>query len=253
MRRLHIVSCFFLLAAVTMWGCDGDNGNGPSPQLDRIDVSPTEVDLYIGQQQQFTAIGYDENGNQMDPPITPVWSTDGGTMDSDGRYTATEEGDFNVIASVSGSTVAGTSAVHVTSQLILSLKPDSIQSSVDQRFEIEIQVENAKDLFGFSCEVEYDDAKIEAVEVVTGIFLGYDVVDLSKIETGTVNFVVTRKRGAGGVTGSGVLGKITFTSLAVGHSDIVFDRSTLAMHMEDGNDVPNFVNIVLEASGVDIE
>ena len=47
-------------------------------------------------------------------PITPIWSTDGGTITSDGLYTATQVGDFTVTASVQGSTITGTASVHVT-------------------------------------------------------------------------------------------------------------------------------------------
>ena len=80
-------------------------------ELVRIEVTPTEVTLMVGHQQQFVAKGYDENNNEV--PIDPIWSTTGGTITSDGLYTATEVGDFTVTASVEGSTVTGTATVHV--------------------------------------------------------------------------------------------------------------------------------------------
>ena len=61
---------------------------GSGQQLDSIVVSPANVNLEVGEQQLFSAVGYDTNGDLMDPPITPMWSTDGGTVTQDGQYTA---------------------------------------------------------------------------------------------------------------------------------------------------------------------
>jgi plastocyanin len=84
-------------------------------QLDRIQVTPASVNLEVGEQQQFTARGYDTNGAPMDPPITPMWSTDGGSISQDGTYTAPDtEGDYAVTAEVLGSPVMGTANVQVT-------------------------------------------------------------------------------------------------------------------------------------------
>ena len=80
--------------------------------LARIDVDPNSVALKLNQNQQFSAKGYDAQGNEV--PITPIWSTDGGTITSDGLYTATQVGVFTVTASVEGSSVTGTASVHVT-------------------------------------------------------------------------------------------------------------------------------------------
>ncbi len=85
----------------------------PAAYLARIEVSPNNVSLQVGQQQQFTAAGYDQNGNVYQ--IDPIWSANGGTIEQNGRYTATIPGDFTVTSSVSGSTVTGTAGVHVAS------------------------------------------------------------------------------------------------------------------------------------------
>ncbi len=64
----------------------------------RIDVTPNDVSLQVDDTTQFTATGYDQNGNVYQ--IDPVWSTDGGTIDQDGNYVSTVPGDFSVTASV---------------------------------------------------------------------------------------------------------------------------------------------------------
>ncbi|MCK4581575.1 MAG: hypothetical protein KAU10_09490, partial [Dehalococcoidia bacterium] len=87
----------------------------PSQVLGSVVVSPASVDLEYGEQQQFSATGYDQNGNPTDPPITPIWSTDGGTVTQSGDYTAPDTtGDYTVTGGVSGSTITGTANVHVT-------------------------------------------------------------------------------------------------------------------------------------------
>lgn len=85
-------------------------------QLDVISVTPANVNLEVGEQQQFVAVGYDTEGNPLDPPITPVWSTDGGSITSDGLYTAPDvEGYYAVTAGVSGSQITGQASVQVAS------------------------------------------------------------------------------------------------------------------------------------------
>ena len=83
------------------------------PELALIEIIPDEVTLQVGQQQLFTVTGYDAQANEI--PITPIWSTTGGTINQDGLYTATVVGDFTVTASVSGSAVTGTAIVHAES------------------------------------------------------------------------------------------------------------------------------------------
>ncbi|HEC76957.1 MAG TPA: hypothetical protein ENI33_06855 [Thermoplasmatales archaeon] len=80
-------------------------------ELARIEITPPEVTLKVGEQQQFTAKGYDTDNNEVS--ISPIWSTTGGTITSNGLYTSTTPGDFTVTASVQGSSVIGTATVHI--------------------------------------------------------------------------------------------------------------------------------------------
>ncbi len=80
-------------------------------QLARIDVTPSEVTMNLGDQQQFQDRGYDAQGNEVS--IDPLWNATGGTIGTSGVYKATEVGNFTVTASVQGSTVTGTASVHV--------------------------------------------------------------------------------------------------------------------------------------------
>ena len=77
--------------------------------LARIEPAPASVALLVGQQQLFTAGGFDQAGNAY--PFQPLWSADGGTVDTNGLYTATTPGVFTVTCSNTGGAVKGTVAV----------------------------------------------------------------------------------------------------------------------------------------------
>jgi hypothetical protein len=77
----------------------------------RIDITPSEATIAVGNQQQFRAKGYDGYENEVS--IIPNWSTDGGgTIDEDGLFTATSVGDYTIIVSVTGESTTGTASVH---------------------------------------------------------------------------------------------------------------------------------------------
>ena len=76
-----------------------------------LEVSPASVSLTQGSTKQFTVIGKDQFGNAMTAPAT-TWSTNGGTIDSTGLFTATAKGQFTIVAS--SSSTSSTAAVTVT-------------------------------------------------------------------------------------------------------------------------------------------
>ena len=71
--------------------------------LDHIEVTPEEVALKVGEQQRFSAVGFDADSAEV--IIRPIWSTTGGTISADGLYTATVAGNFTVTVSIEGSPV----------------------------------------------------------------------------------------------------------------------------------------------------
>ena len=77
----------------------------PPGPLDAITVTPSPVSLAIGAQQQFTAVGHDDDGNVV--AFTPTWLIlgSGGTIDANGVFTAgTTAGTFtNTVAARQGS------------------------------------------------------------------------------------------------------------------------------------------------------
>jgi hypothetical protein len=95
---------------------------GTSQVLKTITVSPSSPTVPTGGTQQFTATGFDQGGNPMNPQPAFIWSVSGGGTigPSSGLFTAgsTAGGPFTVTAA-SGS-VKGTASVTVTSTPILT-------------------------------------------------------------------------------------------------------------------------------------
>ena len=85
------------------------------PVLTAIAVSPANISVNSAGTQQFTAIAYDQNNNQLSPQPTFTWSVaGGGAIDGNGFFTAgaSAGGPYTVTAQ-SGS-VSGTATVSVT-------------------------------------------------------------------------------------------------------------------------------------------
>ena len=88
--------------------------NVTSGPLATITVTPNPITLLVGGTQQYTAAGKDAGGNAVS--ITPVWSVanGGGTITTNGLFTAVTPGTYaNTIKAAVGS-VSGTATVTVT-------------------------------------------------------------------------------------------------------------------------------------------
>ncbi|MBQ4822347.1 glycosyl hydrolase [Aquimarina sp. MMG016] len=94
----------------------GDCGPPPAPVLSSITLSPENSSVTNGSTLQFTANGLDQFGNPF--PISPLWSTDGGLINTNGLYTASQTGVFSITASVEG--VSATATITVNDPPILT-------------------------------------------------------------------------------------------------------------------------------------
>jgi hypothetical protein len=83
-----------------------------APELASISVSPSSVTLKSGATQPFVASGKAGDGTKMDPSVT--WTATGGTIGSDGVYTAgSAAGTYRVVATHE-SRLAATATVTIT-------------------------------------------------------------------------------------------------------------------------------------------
>ncbi|MEZ4413125.1 MAG: hypothetical protein R2910_09095, partial [Gemmatimonadales bacterium] len=92
-------------------------GLGPNDSgvISRLDISPTSVALGPQGSQPFSVTGALEDGSVVPSPAV-TWDATGGTISSDGHYTAGDTpGTFQVIAAQQGGQVADTATVLVES------------------------------------------------------------------------------------------------------------------------------------------
>jgi hypothetical protein len=82
----------------------------PEPLPARIEVNPAQVTLRPGQTQQFSAAGFDQNGEPV--AISPAWSATGGTITPGGLFTAGEAGGAYTVQAVVD-TITGAAGVTV--------------------------------------------------------------------------------------------------------------------------------------------
>ncbi len=95
-------------------------------------MTPSEISLQVGGNQQFTITGYDANNNPV--PTSVTWTTTGGTITQGGNYTATQAGDFIVTATDQGTQIIGTATVHVTTTGIKRLEQVANEFELCQNF-----------------------------------------------------------------------------------------------------------------------
>ncbi|MCK5562493.1 MAG: hypothetical protein KAJ51_17970, partial [Thermoplasmata archaeon] len=103
---------------------------GPGP-LDHIDVTPAAVMLTTDEYQIFTARGYDLDNNLL--VISPTWEiSGGGTIDTDGNFTATTPGASKIYANTSVVGGSATAIVTVGSLAKLELSPPTASMNVGE-------------------------------------------------------------------------------------------------------------------------
>jgi len=107
-------------------------GNGSSSVLTSVTVSPVTASVAVNGTLQFTATANDQSGNAMTPQPTFSWSVSGGgTITSNGLFTAgTAAGGPYVITAATGG-VNGTAAVSVTTSSSITIGETNILSGDD--------------------------------------------------------------------------------------------------------------------------
>ncbi|WP_299315003.1 family 16 glycosylhydrolase [uncultured Aquimarina sp.] len=96
-----------------------------TPVLSSITVSSDIVSINQGQTTQFSAQGFDQNGNPFDTNFT--WTATGGSIDTDGLYTGSTLGTYTV-AATSGSISGSVSVAVNENQGIFVTIPGIIQA-----------------------------------------------------------------------------------------------------------------------------
>ncbi|CVK34100.1 Ig-like domain-containing protein [Methanoculleus bourgensis] len=110
------------------------------PVLTRIDVSPVEAALEVGETRQFTATGYDQYGNTI-PTGEIVWSSTNeavGTIDASGMFTALAAGSTELVAEANGisgkANVTVTPAAPVLTSIAVTPESPALEVGTTQQF-----------------------------------------------------------------------------------------------------------------------
>jgi len=120
-------------------------------------------------------------------------------------------------------------------EIVLALEPATLiigvrtvvsQLSFGEMGAVEVYIEDAPPLFGFTCELAYDERSLTPFEVKAGDFFGGEDErlflsdrDFSR-QPGRLTLGISRKRGTSGVCGSGVAFEVVFYALDPGTASI---------------------------------
>ncbi len=89
-----------------------DDVSNPNPVLSSIVLNPSTTEIVLGGSQQFSAQGYDQNGQAISADYT--WTTNGGSIDAGGLFSGSSVGDYTVTAS--SYSIMGTASIKVVNQ-----------------------------------------------------------------------------------------------------------------------------------------
>ena len=108
----------------------------------------------------------------------------------------------------------------------MRFQPVSLEERVEETFQVNLEIENARDLFSIPMEVSYDTDYLKLSKVRNGSFLGRDgqpiaVVHRVEEQSGKATITLTRPPDSGGVSGSGRLASLTFETLRPGTTSLL--------------------------------
>ncbi|MGD9064975.1 MAG: hypothetical protein PVI42_12675 [Desulfobacterales bacterium] len=112
--RFYRVCIVLFVGLFAFFGCG-------EPQPDRVEVSPADKVIAIGDTIDFSAVVRAEDGKEI-PDVQILWRVVGeaGTIDSNGRFSVSKPGNFEIIAE-SGD-ISGKATVEVTPVSLVSLE-----------------------------------------------------------------------------------------------------------------------------------
>jgi len=133
-----------LAACLAVSACErfGPAPTGPGPQLAQIVVLPESLTVAPAQLVQFVAYGRTSAGDSTSASVS--WSTSGGSIASNGSYTAdTGSGDFMVTAMSTQSGVSGSSRVRVRKVKTVTVSPPTATVALGQTVQLTATLRDA--------------------------------------------------------------------------------------------------------------
>ena len=108
---------------------------------------------------------------------------------------------------------------------MVNFVPAQVETTMGQSFPVNMAVANATDLFSAPLQIKYDPKVLKLNDVVQGNLMASDGQQVTftkniQNDTGEADITINRLPGTGGVTGSGMLVTLSFTSLARGATSV---------------------------------
>lgn len=128
-----------------------------------------------------------------------------------------------VAALAPGAAANAGSPAPVTFQLV----PSNATQSVGNTFQEQVVLQNGRDVYAVPMQVQYDQKRLELINVDVGDLLGRDgqsVALVHRVDNGNVVISTSRPPGVGGISGSGSICTLTFKALAPGDASIAITR-----------------------------
>src|SRR2546426_762367 len=200
--RVCVAMAPALAACLAVSACErfGPAPTGPGPQLAQIVVLPESLTVAPAQLVQFVAYGRTSAGDSMSAPVT--WSTSGGSIASNGSYTAdTGSGDFMVTAMSTQSGVSGSSRVRVRKVKTVTVSPPTATVALGQTVQLTATLRDASGNVLTGRTVTWSSsnlavatvvATVDGTGLVTGVSAGPAVITAtSEGKSGSASVTVT--------------------------------------------------------------
>ncbi|MDI6781125.1 MAG: Ig-like domain-containing protein [bacterium] len=191
----------------------------PLPVLTSLKVVPQSIVLGPGGTYSLTAVGYDQYKRSMGD-IECSWSSNiGRVTPTNGKsitFTAPSTVTTGIITAASG-TVQGTASIIVYQSVTIKLSPQTIYAQQNEVFTLNIDIADVVDLLGAKIVLSFDKTKVRAGTVTAGNFFSqndpsFQLFSTVKNPEGIVEINGARLASSG-VTGSGTLYSVTFTTM----------------------------------------
>ncbi|MEW5767501.1 MAG: fibronectin type III domain-containing protein [bacterium] len=139
-------------------------------------------------------------------------------------------------------------------KLGLGILPTAAVVKVGKEFPLEVWIENVTDLFGAAYKLKYETQRLELVEAGPDSFLGdeKEVIFFQSGTNGILDIANSKKSGAQGATGSGVITVFKFKGLKPGTTTISHVPDKVVLRDSAGGPLGDMGNITLRNATITI-
>ena len=147
-----------------------------------------------------------------------------------------------------------TENVDTTPHIYLQISDTNLE--VDDEFQVSIQIDDIETpVFGINLYIEFDNMIITFTDTTgfsSGSFFGESPILFTEEQDGVIDITVIRVQGESEVTGSGLLGTLTFTAKSPGYSSIEISNTESDFYNSTG--IPIYIDgLIIENIVVTID